>query len=275
MSLGKNRIIEFIADIGLSVIKDKIVDFKNKTSARNRLSAYLEKQNVRNFDAAFDEEIDFGGISDYIQNNLNDDLNQYFWGESEEREKVKTRIIEHCLIFASAGTNASEARIKQLVENAIDILADYYREKIDKDLIYVTNEIEGICVSENKKTRVQIYDSADYLASVFLENGYAIQKSSETDIRIDTYRDTIDFIRKSVKYSNITNCRDSDINAVRRLSEDISMLYNKIFPMLSLMLSDDEMFEFNRLRNDAIKGKFEMSAAVLQVVQLLKNKIFD
>ncbi len=57
---------EFVANIGLAAVKDKLNDAIAEKCARDRLLSYLTQQNSLNFSVSLDEEIDFGGLAEYI-----------------------------------------------------------------------------------------------------------------------------------------------------------------------------------------------------------------
>ena len=54
-----NVVIEYIAEIGLDAVKDKINNQKVEIAVRNRIKDYLQCQEKLNFSCTREEEIDF------------------------------------------------------------------------------------------------------------------------------------------------------------------------------------------------------------------------
>ena len=81
--------IEKIADIGIAAfnekISEKITDQRVLSQARTSLKSYLERQNKLNYFCTFEEEIDFGGIVQYIQSDLAEDMKLRLFGDVIER----------------------------------------------------------------------------------------------------------------------------------------------------------------------------------------------
>ena len=67
-------IIDFIAGIGLEMVKDKIINQSSSREIQERIRNYLKKQSSLNFYALLEEEIDFEGLSDYIRGNMIEDI---------------------------------------------------------------------------------------------------------------------------------------------------------------------------------------------------------
>lgn len=100
-------IIDFVANIGLEAVKEKISDSVNEKKVRERLVDYLKRQQALNFDVSKSEEIDFGGLSTYICSNLMGDVKLRLWGSREERGNARQRIIEKSVAFSMANTRIS------------------------------------------------------------------------------------------------------------------------------------------------------------------------
>lgn len=134
-------IIEQIADIGIAAIGNRIKDKRSFAPARDDLVSYLERQNKLNYFCTLDEEIDFGGLAQYIQSDLSDDMALRLFGNDNERTQAHRKIIEKAKEYASAHTNLSERRAVKLVSDTMNILRDHYRKGISKNLLFVEGEI--------------------------------------------------------------------------------------------------------------------------------------
>lgn len=91
--MGMDVVLGFITDIGLSAVKDKIKGAAMEAVARKRLMEFLERQHKLNFNCTMEEEIDFGGLSIYICNDLIEDIKLRFFGNREERDDAHKTIV--------------------------------------------------------------------------------------------------------------------------------------------------------------------------------------
>lgn len=76
-------IIDFIAGIGVEMVKDKIINQSSSREIQERIRNHLKKQSSLNFYALLEEEIDFEGLSDYIRGKMNEDIKLRCFGNCE------------------------------------------------------------------------------------------------------------------------------------------------------------------------------------------------
>ena len=171
-------IIDFVTNIGLEAVKEKISDSVNEKKVRERLVDYLKRQQALNFDVSKSEEIDFGGLSMYICSNLMGDVKLRLWGSREERGNARQRIIEKSVAFSMANTRISSKRTQKIVGTAVDILRSYYRSKVNKDLLFIAGEIEDTIHSEQRETRNLIESQFEHLnATILTTTGLSVDNS--------------------------------------------------------------------------------------------------
>lgn len=154
-------ILDFVTNMGLEVIKEKILDAGKKKQAKDKLVNYLSKQQKLNFEVSRDEEIDFAALANYIMTNLMDDATTRLFGNGKERAEARQRIIDKSIAYAKAHTKLSVKRTIKIVSTSMDILAKYYKSKINRELLFVTSEIQETINSEHQETRNHILDETD------------------------------------------------------------------------------------------------------------------
>ena len=76
-------IIDFIAGIGVEMVKDKIINQSSSREIQERIRNHLKKQSSLNFYALLEEEIDFEGLSDYIRGKMIEDIKLRCFGNRE------------------------------------------------------------------------------------------------------------------------------------------------------------------------------------------------
>ncbi|MBE7005715.1 MAG: hypothetical protein E7424_01010 [Ruminococcaceae bacterium] len=158
-------ITDFIAEIGLSAVKDKITDTAAEAQVKERITDYLDRQQALNYQVSQDEEVDLEGLAEYICSDMIEDVKLRLFGDKKERGAARTRIMEKTGSFASANTALSAKRTLKIVGHAVDVLRDFYRSRINRDLLFVAGEIEDAVKDEHNKTREFITEKFEHLES--------------------------------------------------------------------------------------------------------------
>lgn len=135
------RIIDYVTDFGVELIKDKINNEREKNEIRNRLASYIKREQSINFDCTPEEEIDFGGLIQYIQTNFLDDAQLRIFGNKEERDRAREDIKTKAIINAKANNSLSQERAIKMIETAVDILYNFYNSAQNKDLRLMAAQI--------------------------------------------------------------------------------------------------------------------------------------
>ena len=156
--------IEYITEIGFDAIKDKIIDQKDALVVRNIIKDYLQRQEKMNFNCTKEEEVDFEGLANYIRCDLITDVQKRFWGNSKERGEAYRNVIAKAARYAKEETRISERRAKHIVSQAMNILADFYRKRINRDLLFIASEIEDTII---EATASQQNDTKGVLSKEF------------------------------------------------------------------------------------------------------------
>lgn len=142
------RIIDYVTDFGVELIKDKINNEREKNEIRNRLASYIKREQSINFDCTPEEEIDFGGLIQYIQTNFLDDAQLRIFGNKEERDRAREDIKTKAIINAKANNSLSQERAIKMIETAVDILYNFYNSAQNKDLRLMAAQIENTVIDQ-------------------------------------------------------------------------------------------------------------------------------
>ena len=168
--------VDFAVNLGVEIAKDKITDVSVEKQVRQQLTEYLEKQKKLNESIGLEEEIDFEELYQYITQNMMDDIKKRFWGEKHERRQARETIIQKACSFASSNTKLSIKRVMKIVSDVTDILSNYYRNKTNKELLFVKGEIEDTVIEQGEETRRLVKEETKQLKEVI---------TSETTMSID------------------------------------------------------------------------------------------
>lgn len=213
-------IIDYIVGIGLDAVKDKISDEAEEQILRDRLKGYIEKQKKINFDCTLAEEIDFHELSNYIQSDLITDVQSRLFGDRKERGIARMIIINKSISYSQAHTSLSRKRATQLVGMAIDILRDFYKSKVNRELKFIAAQIEDtvaeITTAQTKeivhtvKSSEQriiegISDKIENNGKMSLEKNMQLMKDGAIEQVENTLANYIDFLRSThILFPNYT-----------------------------------------------------------------------
>lgn len=155
---------EYIANIGLDAIKDKIKDPIMEIAVKKRLDEFLEKQEKLNFNCSLEEEVDFESLANYIRNDLIEDVKIRFFGDKEARGIAYHNIVSKSIQYAKSKTKISEDRAKKMVNSSINILRKFYEIKSNRELSYFAGRIEDVVIdamSQHTESTQRIEEKID------------------------------------------------------------------------------------------------------------------
>ena len=180
--------LDFIAELGLTAVKDKILESAQQKQVKEQIRLFLERQASYNELVSRKEELDFEGLSEYICNQLLQDVKIRLFGRYRERRAARQSIEAKAIAYAKAVSPESEERVTILVLKAVDILRDFYRSKANRELQFICAEIvdsiEEINANQHKE---QASDIANTIiekleAQSLLSIDQSLKSLSEGDI---------------------------------------------------------------------------------------------
>lgn len=148
---------EHFIELGFNVAKNKISDIKKQRDIRNKLDAFINKKLDENYHCSLEEELDFGGLVEYINSNFLDDMEKRLFGNLKERRSAHKTIIAKAVAYSQAKNGISRKRATKLISDAMCILRNFYKTRANKELLLVAAEIEDSILTEiseehNKQT---------------------------------------------------------------------------------------------------------------------------
>lgn len=142
----ESKIIDYVVGLGLEAVKDKVKTEWEAKQVRDKLKDFIIRQQKINRSCTREEEIDFGGLTEYIQTNFLDDVHMRVFGNRKERSIARKSIISKAVFYSQAHTSLSRKRAIWMAETAIDILHEFYKSKINRELKFVVAQIEDVLV---------------------------------------------------------------------------------------------------------------------------------
>lgn len=174
------KIIDFITNLGFEAVKDRIVDEKDNAIVKEQITSFLERQRKIHYYASLDEEIDFGGLEEYIKTNLMDDVKKRLFGDKSERTEARAILLERASQYAKQNSRISEERCRNIVGISTDILRKFYRSRVNRELRFIAGEIEDIIEQQHADTREIIKQE-----STAIQTALKASSSLSIDVGID------------------------------------------------------------------------------------------
>lgn len=133
---------DYLVTLGLDGLKEFISDQYNEHQIAEAIREYVERQQDINFTCTREEEIDFGGVVEYLCSNFHDDIEQRLTGETSEiRGRAHKRIVAKAVAYSKAHTSIQENRVKEIVNDALNILRSFYDRKLSRQLKLLATRI--------------------------------------------------------------------------------------------------------------------------------------
>ena len=162
-------IVDVLYSIGLDVVQDTLKSKSMDAGAKKRLAEYLSRQEKINELCTQDEELDFQKLSDYIREELIDDMKLRFYGDRNERATARNNIIQKAMYYANANCRISEKRAAKIIDDAMSILKGFFRRSINKDALFAMGEIEDT-VEEHADRAISVMEELKQLVRKMDDN---------------------------------------------------------------------------------------------------------
>ena len=120
-------LIEYVANLGLDVFKNKIDNKVEILKVKKILKQYIKMKQKENEYCLLEQELDFEGFCICLRNTLIEDLNKYLVSPGKDKDILKNNIIDKAVKSACAKNRDSKQRVESFVEDIIDLLESFYR----------------------------------------------------------------------------------------------------------------------------------------------------
>lgn len=132
---------EYLVELGLNAAKNKGVEAIKQHKIKKALEDYFQRKFRDNYNCTKEEEIDFGGLIEYVSTTFKSNVEKRFFGTKIERGLAHKTIINKSIVYAKSNTKLSEKMVRKVMSEAMNILRDFYRQKVNKDLLLISGEI--------------------------------------------------------------------------------------------------------------------------------------
>ena len=133
---------EYFIELGVNAVKNKILDIKEQHDIRDRLDAFIDGKLDENYNCSLEEELDFGGLIEYISGSFLNDVEKRLFGNLRERRAAHKNIVDKAIVYSQSKNALSRKKATKLISDAMHILREFYRARANKELLLVAAEIE-------------------------------------------------------------------------------------------------------------------------------------
>ena len=250
-------VVDYLSNIGLEVVRDRIKDSAMETAARDRLRDYLARQKRINEVCTREEEIDFEGLAKYILEDLIEDVKIRLFGGLAERARARDTILKKAISYAQSKTNLSKKRAQKIVEDSIAILQGYYRSKVNRELLFVAAQIEDTI---SKRIDVTEQDISTRIDQVGSKVGAANLLSLDTNVAL-------------ARAGNLAQVESNLSSTLKAISST-----HKLFPYYGYRMEGQDSLVSIPLTADATTmypPRFSITASSVRLGDTVINRIDD
>lgn len=198
---------DYIVTLGLDGFKGIIGEKNDARQMEEAIRAYVEKQWNINFNCIREEEIDFGGVIEYLCGNFHDDIEQRLTGENSEiRGRAHRHIVAEAVTYAKANTIIQEKRVKKMVNDALNILRGFFEKRLSREQKYLAARIAD---DVTRNVALQHEEQNEILLRAIKENANQVPLAHDRarqlaqDGRVDILGDALTDLTETVSASHI------------------------------------------------------------------------
>lgn len=197
---------DYIVTLGLDGLKKYIGDKYNESQMRDAIHTYLRAQHDINFNCTREEEIDFGGVVEYLCKDFHEDIEQRLTGETGDiRGRAHKHIVAVACAYAQTHTTIQEKRVQKIVNDILNILRGFYVRKLTLELkllaVRIADDVAQDTASQlEKQTGILLQAIKENVAPASLAHGTVRQLAQEG--RLDMLGDVLTDFTETVSASH-------------------------------------------------------------------------
>ncbi len=181
---------DYLAGLGFDVIKDSAEKKLDEAKLKTKLKTYIEGQRKYNEVCSLAEECDFQGLIEYISDNLMETVKTRFRStKSRERGRARQEIVAAAVSYSSADTEEAKRRVGRLIENSLDIVSNFFKEKIHMEDYYLAEEVVEAVKENTDETAEKM--AGKVIQAVASTSGETKRSVDELSQRVGTLEKTI------------------------------------------------------------------------------------
>ena len=124
---------KILESVMVNCFEKKFAGIKNKYDIKQlqgRISEFLNREKDKNGLISLDEEYDYGGLLEYFNHNLMDDIIGWLAAPMEKQKDLEHDIISKATSYADANTPLSKKRIESIINTIARFIQGYYFDSI-------------------------------------------------------------------------------------------------------------------------------------------------
>lgn len=155
-------VAEYISGLGLESAKNRLSGKVDEAHIKKALKDYILSQQKYNEIATLVEDIDFQGLTEYIEKHLLEDVStSLFDPNSDIRMRKRKDIIAAAIAHAGAKNDEAKKRVESCLDACFQIVFSFFNAQLEiKDNILATKIVDELGKKDNE-TQKAIFDKID------------------------------------------------------------------------------------------------------------------
>lgn len=149
---------DYLVGLGLDAGKDFVVAKKTEVDIKQKLQDYIERQSKFNRLSTMAEEIDFQGWAEYLEDDFVEDVKKRLFGNLRERTVARKEIVNKAIVKAKAEDKEAKKRVAKLMNDAVDILRNYYKSELSHGSLMLAARVEDTITEKIQSSADEIKD---------------------------------------------------------------------------------------------------------------------
>jgi len=198
----ESQFIEFISQSSLSVCLNSIKKRINKGKLRKKIQRFTKMEFTdKFFYLDLSSEIDFGGLSDYLNNSLLHELENYITAPNENNKKS---IISKACNSAKADSPNKQAIVVSFIESVTTIIKQDFISNVDKSFRIFANNLKNNLFDEIKSEILENTDRIMGGISTLNANDDIIISNQAVEIsQLNKLCDDVGFIKSEIEQQSV------------------------------------------------------------------------
>lgn len=132
--------LNWFISLGFDKFKNHLKNYNDERKLKERLEVYFFRYESKFEQICRDNEFDLQGVLNCFNNNLNNEIEKFIFGKSNnERITAKEAVISKARYYSKANSKEAESQVDNLVNNILDIISDFYAASVDNNLLLAVN----------------------------------------------------------------------------------------------------------------------------------------
>ena len=170
------KLVDFFTGLVVDAGKEKLKEYIDQRKLCSSLRQYVERELNLNEICGLAEEIDFQGLVDCVDADLQSSARKaVFELDPEIKERARKHIVNVAAEHSAAHTKESKQKVERIISNCLNIICDHYWQEINKNDLLLASAVVNTIDSRAQERHREDQDRFDHLDGTLQEIVQTIQ----------------------------------------------------------------------------------------------------